>query len=217
VLARCGPWSRPARGGTVPRFEARSSSPRPSLVYCGDDARGKKWPTTLIPDVGFRSRWMQGPCGSPATRSRSAPHRRSLPTEVAPAPSSRTDSYGSATGLSCPPFSSRGFCEWRSNQAAHRPPQRAGRDFHRQCTRDSLFSSPAPALGASSRSRPCARTAWHTHPLGQTLIVTAGCGPGPKLGGPVKKIARATSSGARRVKTWHGATPNNGNDATKMP
>ncbi len=36
-----------------PVFEARSSSPRPSLVYCGDDARGKKVATTLIRDVGF--------------------------------------------------------------------------------------------------------------------------------------------------------------------
>src|SRR5438046_8442224 len=43
---------------------------------------------------------------------------------------------------------------------------------------DPLFSAPAPArvAGASVTFEPGARTAWHTHPLGQTLIVTAGCG-----------------------------------------
>jgi len=43
---------------------------------------------------------------------------------------------------------------------------------------DSLFDpqNPARAVGASVTFEPGARTAWHTHPLGQTLIVTAGCG-----------------------------------------
>jgi len=43
---------------------------------------------------------------------------------------------------------------------------------------DPLFNPPAPArvLGASVTFEPGARTAWHTHPLGQTLVVTAGCG-----------------------------------------
>ena len=43
---------------------------------------------------------------------------------------------------------------------------------------DPLFQAPAPAraLGASVTFGPCARTAWHAHPLGQILIVTAGCG-----------------------------------------
>ena len=43
---------------------------------------------------------------------------------------------------------------------------------------DPLFDAPSPAraLGASVTFEPGARTAWHTHPLGQTLIVTAGCG-----------------------------------------
>ena len=43
---------------------------------------------------------------------------------------------------------------------------------------DPLFQTPHPALvaGASVTFEPGARTAWHTHPLGQTLIVTAGCG-----------------------------------------
>src|SRR5215467_12674811 len=55
---------------------------------------------------------------------------------------------------------------------------------------DPLFQAPAPARarGVSVTFEPSARTAWHTHPLGQTLIVTAGCGLIQSWGGPVEKI-----------------------------
>src|SRR5579884_2935182 len=55
---------------------------------------------------------------------------------------------------------------------------------------DPLFQAPDPALvqGASVTFEPGARTAWHTHPLGQTLIVTAGCGWVQHEGGPVEEI-----------------------------
>jgi quercetin dioxygenase-like cupin family protein len=55
---------------------------------------------------------------------------------------------------------------------------------------DPLFSPPDPARvgGASVTFEPGARTAWHTHPLGQTLIVTAGCGWVQREGGPVEEI-----------------------------
>ena len=51
---------------------------------------------------------------------------------------------------------------------------------------DPLFLAPAPALvgGAAVTFEPGARTAWHTHPLGQTLIVLAGCGRAQREGGP---------------------------------
>ena len=51
---------------------------------------------------------------------------------------------------------------------------------------DPLFQAPAPALvqGGSVTFEPGARTAWHTHPLGQTLIVTAGCGWVQRWGWP---------------------------------
>src|SRR5215469_7386495 len=51
---------------------------------------------------------------------------------------------------------------------------------------DPLFQAPAPAFvqGASVTFEPGARTAWHTHPLGQTLVVTAGCGWAQREGGP---------------------------------
>jgi len=72
-----------------------------------------------------------------------------------------------------------------------------------------LFSAPAPALvqGASVTFEPGARTAWHTHPLGQTLIVTAGVGWAQRDGGPVEEILPGDvvwfAPGERH---WHGAT-----------
>jgi len=55
---------------------------------------------------------------------------------------------------------------------------------------DPLFQAPEPAFvqGASVTFEPGARTAWHTHPLGQTLIVTTGCGWAQHWGGPVEEI-----------------------------
>src|SRR5438105_197326 len=55
---------------------------------------------------------------------------------------------------------------------------------------DPLFQAPDPALvqGASVTFEPGARTAWHTHPLGQTLFVTAGCGWVQREGGFIEEI-----------------------------
>ncbi len=55
---------------------------------------------------------------------------------------------------------------------------------------DPLFQAkdPARAVGASVTFEPGARTAWHTHPLGQTLIVIAGCGRAQREGGKVEEI-----------------------------
>src|SRR5205807_10474443 len=55
---------------------------------------------------------------------------------------------------------------------------------------DSLFQAPDPAFvqGASVTFEPGARTAWHIHPLGQTLIVTARCGAAQHWRGPVEEI-----------------------------
>ncbi|HEX4276398.1 MAG TPA: cupin domain-containing protein [Bryobacteraceae bacterium] len=55
---------------------------------------------------------------------------------------------------------------------------------------DPLFQTPDPALvqGASVTFEPGARTAWHTHPLGQTLIVTAGCGWAQRWAGAIEEI-----------------------------
>jgi quercetin dioxygenase-like cupin family protein len=75
---------------------------------------------------------------------------------------------------------------------------------------DPLFeaSEPARALGASVTFEPGARTAWHTHPLGQTLIVTAGCGRAQRVGGPIEEIRPGdVVSFEAGEKHWHGASP----------
>jgi len=75
---------------------------------------------------------------------------------------------------------------------------------------DPLFEAPDPARarGAIVTFEPCARTAWHTHPLGQTLIVTSGCGLVQAWGGPVEVIRPGDVIACRPgEKHWHGATP----------
>jgi quercetin dioxygenase-like cupin family protein len=75
---------------------------------------------------------------------------------------------------------------------------------------ESLFEShdPARAVGASVTFEPGARTAWHTHPLGQTLIVTAGCGWVQRWGGPIDEIHPSdVVQFAPGEKHWHGAAP----------
>ncbi|MGC2078772.1 MAG: cupin domain-containing protein [Xanthobacteraceae bacterium] len=75
---------------------------------------------------------------------------------------------------------------------------------------DPLFQASAPARvgGASVTFEPGARTAWHTHPLGQTLIVTAGCGWVQRDGGPVEEIRPGDVVWfLPGEKHWHGATP----------
>jgi quercetin dioxygenase-like cupin family protein len=78
---------------------------------------------------------------------------------------------------------------------------------------DPLFEAPPPArvVGASVTFEPGARTAWHTHPLGQTLIVTAGCGWAQRWGGPVEVIRPGDVVWfPPEEKHWHGATPTTG-------
>ena len=75
---------------------------------------------------------------------------------------------------------------------------------------DSLFQAPDPALVqcASVTFESAARTAWHTHPLGQTLIVTAGCGRVQRWGGPIEEIRSGDVVWfAPGEKHWHGAAP----------
>jgi quercetin dioxygenase-like cupin family protein len=75
---------------------------------------------------------------------------------------------------------------------------------------DPLFTAPDPArvAGAQVTFEPGARTAWHTHPLGQTLIVTSGFGRAQRWGGPIEEIRPGDvvwfSPGEKH---WHGASP----------
>ncbi len=77
---------------------------------------------------------------------------------------------------------------------------------------DSPFQAEEPARvgGAVVTFEPGARTAWHTHPLGQTLIVVAGLGRAQREGGPLEEIRPGDivwfAPGERH---WHGASPTN--------
>jgi len=74
---------------------------------------------------------------------------------------------------------------------------------------DPLFQAndPARTVGASVTFEPGARTAWHTHPLGQTLIVMAGCGLVQSWGGPIREIWPGdVVTILPGEKHWHGAT-----------
>ena len=74
---------------------------------------------------------------------------------------------------------------------------------------DPLFEAadPARAVGASVTFEPGARTAWHTHPLGQTLIVTSGSGLAQRWGGSIEQIRPGDVVWfPAGEKHWHGAT-----------
>jgi len=92
-----------------------------------------------------------------------------------------------------------------------RPSARGPADWFTGTVRiDPLLDAPEPArvAGAQVTFEPGARTAWHTHPLGQTLIVTSGCGRAQRWGGPVEEIRPGdVVSFAPGEKHWHGAAP----------
>lgn len=81
--------------------------------------------------------------------------------------------------------------------------------FTGQVRIDPLFGAEAPSAAAAAlvTFEPGARTNWHTHPLGQRLVVTAGCGWVQREGGPVETIRPGDvvwfAPGERH---WHGAT-----------
>src|SRR5499427_3897909 len=95
-----------------------------------------------------------------------------------------------------------------------RPSQKGPEDWFTGTVRiDPLFQAPDPArVGAGQVTfEPGSRTAWHTHPLGQTLIVTAGLGWVQREGGPVKEIRPGDVVWfPPGLKHWHGASPTTG-------
>ena len=100
--------------------------------------------------------------------------------------------------------------QWKSNESAHSPPAKArqiGSPARCGSTRCSTRPTRRASAGASVTFEPGARTAWHTHPLGQTLIVTAGCGWAQREGGPVEEIRPGDVVWfPPGEKHWHGAT-----------
>jgi quercetin dioxygenase-like cupin family protein len=91
-----------------------------------------------------------------------------------------------------------------------RPSGKASPEYFTGTVRiDPLIDAPAPARvrGALVTFEPGARATWHTHPLGQTLIVTAGCGWAQRWGGPVEEIRPGDVIWIPPgEKHWHGAT-----------
>ena len=96
-------------------------------------------------------------------------------------------------------------------RAGSQPSARGPQDWFTGTVRiDPLFqpNDPARAAGAAVTFEPGARTAWHTHPLGQTLIVTAGFGWTQREGGPIEEIRPGDVVWfAPGEKHWHGAAP----------
>lgn len=96
-------------------------------------------------------------------------------------------------------------------RAGTRPSAKGPADWFTGTVRiDPLFNphDPERVQGASVTFEPGARTAWHTHPLGQTLIVTAGFGRVQRWGGPVEEIRPGDIVWfAPGEKHWHGAGP----------
>jgi quercetin dioxygenase-like cupin family protein len=92
-----------------------------------------------------------------------------------------------------------------------RPSNKGSADYFTGAVRiDPLFQAPEPAraTGASVTFEPGARTAWHTHPLGQTLIVTSGLGWVQREGGPIEEIHPGDVVWfPPGEKHWHGASP----------
>ncbi|WP_127901726.1 (R)-mandelonitrile lyase [Solirhodobacter olei] len=96
-------------------------------------------------------------------------------------------------------------------RAGSQPSGRGPSDWFTGTVRiDPLFAVAPPARAASAAVtfEPGARTAWHTHPLGQVLIVTSGLGRVQRWGGPVEEIRPGdVIRFAPGEKHWHGASP----------
>ena len=96
-------------------------------------------------------------------------------------------------------------------RAGSQPPAKGSTDYFTGTVRvDPLFQAPAPARvsGAAVTFEPAARTAWHTHTLGQTLVVTAGLGRVQRWGDPIEEIRPGDVVWfPPGEKHWHGSSP----------
>jgi quercetin dioxygenase-like cupin family protein len=96
-------------------------------------------------------------------------------------------------------------------RSGSRPSVKGPADYFTGAVRvDPLFQAgdPARVSGGHVTFEPGARSAWHTHPLGQTLIVTSGLGWAQAVGGPIEEIRPGDVVWfPPGLKHWHGATP----------
>ena len=126
-------------------------------------------------------------------------------------PTSHAQTNAARTGVS-PTASARDSHLISITRSASRQPSKGPSErFTGTVQIEPLFSAhdPSRVIGGSVTFQPGARTAWHTHPLGQILIVTAGVGWVAQWGGPVQEIREGDVVWIPAgVKHWHGATPN---------
>jgi quercetin dioxygenase-like cupin family protein len=99
--------------------------------------------------------------------------------------------------------------------AGSRPTKRAPKEYFTSTVwQDPIIASaitPARLVATRVSFEPGARTAWHTHPLGQTLYVISGVGRAQTKGGPIREIRPGDTVWIPPgEKHWHGASPNNG-------
>ena len=96
-------------------------------------------------------------------------------------------------------------------RAGSQPSTKGPEDYFTGTVRiDPLFGLAEPSRMSAGlvTFEPCARSAWHTHPLGQRLIVTAGCGRVQRWGGPIEEMRPGDVIIIRAgEKHWHGAAP----------
>lgn len=125
----------------------------------------------------------------------------------------QTNKPGTATGAGSPPAVPRGASQGLKIARNGSQPSSKGpaENFTGSVRVDPLFQATAPSRtsGAYVTFEPGARSAWHSHPLGQTLVVTAGSGRVQRWGGPIEEIRPGdvvwTPPGEKH---WHGAAPN---------
>jgi quercetin dioxygenase-like cupin family protein len=125
---------------------------------------------------------------------------------LASAAVAQTNQAGAASGSQAPGAQSIRIMR-RGSQA---PRQGPTENFTGSVSVDPLFqaNTPARASGSLVTFEPGARTAWHIHPLGQTLIVASGLGWAQREGGPIEEIRPGDVVWfAPNEKHWHGATP----------
>jgi quercetin dioxygenase-like cupin family protein len=108
-------------------------------------------------------------------------------------------------------LSTQGIGEMQITRAGSQPSTKGSADYFTGTVRiDPVFPvrEPSRVSAGSVTFEPGARTAWHTHPLGQTLIVTTGLGWVQREGGPVEEIRPGdVVRFAPGEKHWHGASP----------
>jgi quercetin dioxygenase-like cupin family protein len=127
--------------------------------------------------------------------------------------SAETNPRGAAKGAGAPQAAPRESSQGLSITRSGSQPSSKGpaENFTGSVRVDPLFQANAPSRtsGAYVTFEPGARSAWHTHPVGQTLIVTAGFGRVQRWGGPIQELRPGdvvwTPPGEKH---WHGASPN---------